>query len=185
VWAEDDDQRWLRWGYAQRQCFGAGEFGVGEHFRGRQVDRKVGRGNSQQQRQQQLSVSVFALDGMLVVCVANILLNYAWRWRWRWRWRWEPVLVLVSVTKTWTRRKCNWTWSGWKAIKGGTSTPGCPFLYVPDICKQNGKNEGSGGGTGNLHDMNAGNKSTDAAAFQLNGESQLLRVAVTQKCRGL
>jgi len=33
--------------------------------------------------------------------------------------------------------------------------------------------------------MNAGNKSTDAAAFQLNGESQLLRVAVTQKCRGL
>jgi len=69
---------------------------------------------------------------MLVVCVANILLNYAWRWRWRWRW--EPVLVLVSVTKTWTRRKCNWTWSGWKAIKGASSTPGCPFLYVPDIC---------------------------------------------------
>lgn len=61
---------------------------------------------------------------------------------WSWRWRWEPVpmpvaeRVLVSVTKTWTRRKCNWTWSGWKAIKGGTSlSPVAPkFYHTHTLC---------------------------------------------------
>lgn len=111
----------VKMGICPECVFGTGEFGVGEHFRRRQVDRMVG-WSSSSYLYLYLHSMVWYVRSLCGKHSVELCMAMAMRWRWE--------SVLVSVTKTWTRRKCNWTWSGWKAIKGGTSTPETP-QFVP------------------------------------------------------